>query len=82
MSDPHLSIIYKTSTGRYNFALFGNHISVDDHLRWEEVYADMYPGCFGVVSANYLTPKMTVSVDQQKVSLGILDRALENLGGN
>ncbi|MHA2355908.1 MAG: hypothetical protein ACXADC_12080 [Candidatus Thorarchaeota archaeon] len=79
MSDPHLSLIYKTSTGRYNFALFSNYLNVDDHLRWEEIYADMYPDCFGVVSANYLTPRMTVSVDQQKVSLGILNKKLEDL---
>ncbi|MHA2214188.1 MAG: hypothetical protein ACW992_13595 [Candidatus Thorarchaeota archaeon] len=82
MSDPHLSIIYKTSTGRYNFAVFGNYLNVDDYLRWEEIYADMFPDCFGVVSANYLTPKMTVSVDQQKVSLGILDRMLEDFDMN
>ncbi len=81
MNDPHLSIIYRTSTGRYNFLLFANYLGVEEHLRWEEKYAKMYPDCFGQASINYLTPKMTVSIDQQKVSLGIINKRLMSLKG-
>ncbi|MFX0044809.1 MAG: hypothetical protein ACFE8Z_03090 [Candidatus Hermodarchaeota archaeon] len=77
LNDPHLSIIYRTSTGRYNFLLFANYRSVEDHLLWEEKYADMYPGCFGLAAINLLVPKMTVSIDQQKVSLGIIEKRLK-----
>jgi DNA-binding Lrp family transcriptional regulator len=77
MKDPHLSIIYKTSTGRYNFLLFANHRSVEDHLMWEEKYSEIYPGCFGMAAITLLTPKMKVSIDQQKVSLGIIERRLK-----
>ncbi|MFX1482577.1 MAG: hypothetical protein ACFFCP_05230 [Promethearchaeota archaeon] len=79
MNDPHLSIIYRTSTGRYNFLLFANHRSVEDHLLWEEKYATLYPDCFGLASINLLTPKMTVSIDQQKVSLGIIEKKLKEV---
>ncbi len=79
INDPHLSCIYKTSTGRYNFLLLGNYLSIEEHLKWEEDYALMYPGCFGQASINYLTPRMTVSIDQQKVSLGIINKRLKKL---
>jgi len=34
------------------------------------------PGCFGSIKNNYLTPRITISIDQQKLSLGIIEERL------
>ncbi|MFX0055319.1 MAG: hypothetical protein ACFFAX_13890 [Promethearchaeota archaeon] len=79
MKDPHLSIIYRTSMGRYNYLLFANYRSIEDHLIWEEKYSNIYPGCFGMAAITLLLPKMRLFLNQQKVSLGIIERRLKQL---
>jgi len=74
--DPHVSLAYRISEGRFNTLLFESHLSIEDHLIWEKEYSDRYPGCFGSTKINYLSPRMTISIDQQKVSLGIIDDKL------
>jgi hypothetical protein len=78
-SDPHVSLAYKISEGRYNVLLFESHMSIEDYLRWEREYEDKYPGCFGSIKNSYLSPRMTISIDQQKVSLGLIRERLKNL---
>jgi len=77
--DPHVSLAYRISEGRFNTLLFESHLSIEDHLIWEKEYSDRYPGCFGSTKINYLSPRMTISIDQQKVSLGIIDDKLEEV---
>jgi DNA-binding Lrp family transcriptional regulator len=77
--DPHVSLAYRISEGRFNTLLFESHLSIEDHLIWEKEYSDRYPGCFGSTKINYLSPRMTISIDQQKVSLGIIEKKLKEV---
>lgn len=79
--DPHIPIAIKTIHERYNLLLFGNHRSIGEHLRWEEGYRKRFPYSFGSVNITYLSPEMTISFDQQIVSLGILIDKLERSRG-
>jgi hypothetical protein len=73
LKDPHITLAYRISQGRYNLLLFEAHRSVEDYLSWETNYENKYPNCFGSIKNNYLSPKMAVLIDQQKVSLGALE---------
>jgi DNA-binding Lrp family transcriptional regulator len=75
-SDTHVSLAYGVSEGRYNLLLFEAHLSLEDYLKWESFYSSKYPGCFGSIKNSYLSPKMTISIDQQKVSLGVIAEKL------
>jgi DNA-binding Lrp family transcriptional regulator len=77
--DPHVSLAYSISEGRYNLLLFESHMSIEDYLLWEKKYENKYPGCFGSIKNSYLSPRMTISIDQQKVSLGIIRERLRGL---
>lgn len=76
VNDPHVSLAYNISEGRYNVLLFGSHVDIEGYLRWESKYENKYPGRLGSVKNTYLSPKMTISIDQQKVSLGIIEEKL------
>jgi len=77
--DPHVTLAYRISEGRFNTLLFESHLSIEDYLVWEKRYTDHYPGCFGSAKINYLSPRMTISIDQQKVSLSIIEDRLAAL---
>jgi predicted transcriptional regulator len=76
-NDPHVSLAYSISEGRFNVLLFEAHSDLENYLRWESGYESKYPGSFGSVKNTYLSPKMTISIDQQKVSLGIIREKLD-----
>jgi hypothetical protein len=78
-NDPHVSLAQTISEGRYNVLLFETHIDIESYLRWESSYESKHPGCLGSIKNTYLSPKMTISIDQQKVSLGIIREKLEQL---
>jgi DNA-binding Lrp family transcriptional regulator len=80
-NDPHVSLAYSISEGRYNTLLFESHADIESYLRWESSYETKCPECFGSIKNNYLSPRMTISIDQQKVSLGIIAEKLRQLGG-
>ena len=86
LNDPHVSLAYRISEGRYNLLLFNAHLNIEDYLQWESVYDSKYPNCFGSVDNTYLVPKMAISIDQQKVSLGVIEDRLKDIsakgGGN
>ena len=71
LQDPHVSLAYHISEGRYNLLLFECHKNFEDYLNWEGRYTDRYPGCFGSIKITILSPRMTILIDQQKVSLGL-----------
>lgn len=81
IKDPHISIALNIIYGKYNLLLFGNHRNISDHLRWEERYRKRFPDSFGSVNITYLSPKMTISFDQQIVSLSIIRNKLERFRG-
>jgi DNA-binding Lrp family transcriptional regulator len=77
-SDPHVSLAYRISEGRYNMLLFEAHLSLEDYLRWESFYNSKYPECFGSIKNTYLSPNLKISIDQQKVSLGVISERLSD----
>ncbi len=76
LNDPHVSLVYRISEGRYNLLLFGAHQSIEGYLQWESDYEQKYQGCLGSVDNTYLSPKMALSIDQQKVSLGVIEERI------
>ncbi len=70
--DTSIPLAIQTIHGKYNMLLFGNHISLDEHLRWEENYRKSFPESFGAAHITYLSPEMTISFNQQIVSLSYI----------
>ncbi|MCW4032929.1 MAG: hypothetical protein NWF08_06010 [Candidatus Bathyarchaeota archaeon] len=77
LNDPHVSLAYRISEGRYNLLLFGAYSNIEDYLQWESMYDSKYPNCFGSIDNTYLIPKMALSIDQQKVSLGVIENKIK-----
>ncbi len=67
--DTSIPIAIQTIHGKFNMLLFGNHSSLDEHLKWEESYRTMFPDSFGSAQITYLSPEMTINFNQQTVSL-------------
>lgn len=79
--DNHIPIAYEANIGRYNMMLFGVFFSVEEHFEWLESYDIRFSGCVGAMKNIYLSPKMTTTIDQQKVSLNIIRQRMETLRG-
>ena len=79
--DPCIPIAMKIAQGKYNFLVFGNHLSISDHLKWEEGYRERFPDSIGSAEVTYLSPEMTIAFDQQIVSLSFLRNRLETSRG-
>ncbi len=77
LNDPHITLIYQVTQGRHNLLLFAAHRSLEDYLVWVSKYENEYQNCLGSIRNTLLSPKMTISIDQQKVSLGIIEERLE-----
>jgi hypothetical protein len=80
-ADPHIPLMFETNIGRYNLLLFGTFFTVEEHFEWEERYDQRFPDCIGAMKKIYLSPTMTASIDQQKVSLGIIRQKKEEAYG-
>jgi predicted transcriptional regulator len=80
-SDPHVSIALRVSTGGYNVLLFSAHPDVSEHMEWEQSLGKRFPGCIGHVDVTYLSPRTKILIDQQKVSLGIIEERLARIRG-
>jgi len=78
LKDPHVSLAYQISQGRYNLLLFQVHKTIEDYLVWESEYDKKHPLLFGSIKNNYLSPRMTIAIDQQKVSLGLIEERMKN----
>jgi len=70
--DPSIPIAIQTIHEKYNMLIFGNHSSLDDHIRWEENYRTLFPDSFGSAEITYLSPEMTINFNQQIVSLSYI----------
>ena len=81
VQDPHVPIGFRVIEGKYNLLLFGNHNSISDHIKWEDSYRQKFPGSFGSANITYLTPEMTISFDQQLVSLSYIRNQSKILEG-
>jgi hypothetical protein len=70
--DTSIPIAIQTTHGKFNMLIFGNHATLDEHLRWEESYRTTFPDSFGAAQIIYLSPEMTINFNQQIVSLSYI----------
>lgn len=80
-NDPHVSMALRISIGGYNALLFSAHPDISEHMEWEQSLNRRFPGCVGHVDITYLSPRTKILIDQQKVSLGIIDGRLARVRG-
>jgi hypothetical protein len=80
-TDPHIPLALETSMGRYNLLLFKVFVNVEEHFKWEERYDKRFPDSIGALKKIILSPQMTASIDQQKVSLSIIKNKKEIVHG-
>jgi hypothetical protein len=80
-NDPHVSMVLRVSAGGYNVLLFSAHPDISEHMEWEQSMSRRFPGCIGHVDITYLSPRTKMLIDQQKVSLGIIEEKLSRTRG-
>ena len=80
-NDPHVSMALRVSVGGYNLLLISAHPDVPEHMEWERSLSKRFPSSIGHVDVTYLSPKMKILIDQQKVSLGIIEERLARARG-
>jgi biotin operon repressor len=80
-NDPHVSMALRISVGGHNVLLFSAHPEVSEHMEWEQTLSKRFPGCIGHVDVTYLSPRTKILIDQQKVSLGIIEERLARARG-
>jgi hypothetical protein len=80
-ADPHVSIALRVSVGGYNAIIFSAHPDISEHMNWEKELSKRFPGCVGRMDVSYLSPRNKITIDQQYVSLCILDSKLARLRG-
>jgi len=80
-NDPHVSMALRISIGGNNVLLFSAHPDISEHMEWEQTLSKRFPGCIGHVDVTYLSPRTKILIDQQKVSLGIVQERLARVRG-
>lgn len=78
--DPSITMAMESNFGRYTYLLFSVFNGTDEHLEWMERYSERFPESIGATKNIYLSPKMTASIDQNKVALGIIRERLAVMG--
>ena len=76
-----MPFILRVSMGRYTHMIYSNFYRIKDHLEWEEEYNRRFLDCIGATKNIYLSPSMMFSINQQYVSLGIINGRLEQIRG-
>jgi len=80
-NDPHVSMALRISIGGYNALVFSAHPDITEHMEWEQSLSRRFPECIGHVDVTYLSPRTKILIDQQKVSLGIIEDNLARVRG-
>lgn len=79
--DPYVPLAIDANIGRYKLLLFKTFFNFEEEFEWEANYDKRFPGCIGGIKKIFLLPSMAASIDQQKVSLGIIREKIEALHG-
>jgi hypothetical protein len=79
--DPSITMAVESNYGRYTYLLFSVFTDTNEHLEWMERYSERFPESIGATKNIYLSPRMTASIDQNKVALGIIREKLNLLDG-
>ena len=80
-NDPHVSMALRVSIGGYNLLLMSAHPDISEHMEWEQSLSKRFPSSIGRVDVTYLSPRTKILIDQQKVSLGIIEEKLAQARG-
>jgi DNA-binding Lrp family transcriptional regulator len=80
-NDPHVAMALRISIGGYNLLLISAHPDVTEHMEWEQSLSKRFPSSIGRVDVTYLSPRTKILIDQQKVSLGIIEERLARVRG-
>jgi DNA-binding Lrp family transcriptional regulator len=80
-NDPHVTMALRISIGGYNLLLISAHPDVSEHMEWEQSLSKRFPSSIGRVDVTYLSPRTKILIDQQKVSLGIIEERLARVRG-
>jgi len=76
-SDPHVSMALRISSGGYNLLLFSAHPDISEHMEWEETLSKRFRRCIGHADITYLSPRAKITIDQQLVSLCLIEDKLK-----
>jgi len=79
--DPHVSMALRVSIGGYNAIIFSAHPDISEHMDWEQQFGRRFPGCIGRMDVSYLSPRNKITIDQQYVSLCIIEDRLARIRG-
>jgi hypothetical protein len=79
--DPHVSVALRISIGGYTDLLFSAHPDISEHMDWEKELSRRFPGCMGRADVTYLSPRNKITIDQQYVSLCIINGKLARTRG-
>lgn len=79
--DPHVTMMFRASVGRYNLLTFNCFYRMNDYLAWQEEHDQRFPETFGAVKNFYLSPAMTFAINQQYVTLEYLNSQKAKLRG-
>jgi len=80
-ADPHVPLALDANIGRYNLLIFKVFLNVEEHFQWQDRYDSRFPDSIGAMKTLILSPTMTVTINQQKVSLGIIRKRKKLLHG-
>ncbi|MGY5858814.1 MAG: hypothetical protein RTU63_05555 [Candidatus Thorarchaeota archaeon] len=81
VEDPHVTLMFRASVGRYNLLTFNCFYRMNDYLAWQEEYDQRFPETFGAVKNFYLSPAMTFAINQHYVSQEYLNTQKAKLRG-
>jgi predicted transcriptional regulator len=80
-NDPHVSMALRISVGGYTTLVFSAHPDISEHMEWEKSYNKRFTECIGHAHITYLSPKNRILINQQKVSLGIIEEKIARARG-
>lgn len=79
--DPHVSMALRISIGEYSDLIFSAHPDISEHMDWEKGLSRRFPGCISRADVTYLSPRNKITIDQQYVSLCIINGKLARVRG-
>ena len=75
LEDPYVPLVLQTMYRKYNLLIFSNHRTLDDQLRWETHYHNIFPE----IQTTYLSQEMEIGFNQREVSLRYIESKMKQL---
>ena len=77
--DHHIPISFHICEKRFNYLLFEIFFEAGDHVEWSSRLREKFMGSIGDTDTIILMEKNTFNIDQQKVSLGVINEYITSL---